>query len=96
MNGIELIQYLVTGAGGAGVVFITALALMQKSIRVLSARLAHTENELAEQRKVCNARLEKGEMEFRQILCMLNEIKVKLERTETLALLQGGFDPPHD
>ena len=90
VNDFDSIQFLLTGAGGAGAAVLFAIALLRKNLLALAQDIARTERNLAECRRVCDERMEKTGAEYKQIICALNEIKVQLVRTETLALMRQG------
>lgn len=90
----DLIRVLLTGAGGAGAAVVTAILLLRKILKGLSEHIDRTEREVTECKRNCETRMEKNAMEYRQIICALNEIKVQVARTETLAVLQSTFQFP--
>lgn len=92
MNGneMDLIQFLWTGAGGAGAAAVIAFMLLRRTLKELSDHIDRTERDLTECRRICDARLEKTELEYKQIICTLNEIRVQLARTELIAVMRGN------
>jgi len=81
---VNVIEALLSGVSGAGAVIVVCIILIRKILLDLGERVDRTDAELKECRRNCDARLEKGEIEFRQIISALNEIKVQIARSEVL------------
>lgn len=81
---ITMLESILSGIGGGGAAILFSVMMLRKSLGDLSARIDHTEEALKECRRNCDSRLEKGEIEFRQIISALNEIKVQIARGEAL------------
>lgn len=82
---INILESLISGAGGGGAAMALAILLLRKTLADLSERIDRTDEALREYRTHCNSKMENSEKEFRQIITSLHEIKIQITKGEALS-----------
>lgn len=88
---INLLESILSGVGGGSAAILFGIMLLRKTLCDLSSRIDRTDKDLKECRRNCDMRLEKGEIEFRQIISALNDIKIQIARRDTIDSVRSSF-----
>ncbi len=87
----QMLESLISGAGGAGTAVLIIGFLLRKIFLDLSRQIDRTDAILRENKLLCDRRMESNTLEYKQIMASLNEIKVQIARNEAIYSLRNNI-----